>query len=126
MLHKKQKKVDVQQEDFQLKFIEVANFTSKQKSKPPQIPHYFTDLSLIDLLKLYNHKCMDPDGDPQTLQNKVQWDLCFYFARRANENFDKFTKGTFKVKKHEESGLHYIVKRFDEQTKNYQMDSIRY
>ena len=29
----------------------------------------------LDLLKLYKSKLMDPDGDPQTLQNKVQWDL---------------------------------------------------
>ena len=66
---------------------------------------------------------MDPDISPQTLQNKVQWDLRFYFARRANENIDKFTKGTFQLKRHTESGLRYIEKTFDEQTKNHQMDT---
>ena len=65
---------------------------------------------------------MDPNTNPETLQNKVQWDLRFYFARRANENIDKFTKGTFQLKKHEESGLRYIEKCYDEQTKNHQMD----
>ena len=65
---------------------------------------------------------MDPDIDPQTLQNTVQWDLRFYFARRANENIVKFTKGAFKVLQHANSGLKYVVKCFDEQTKNHQMD----
>ena len=65
---------------------------------------------------------MDPDYNPETLQNKVQWDLRFYFARRANENIDKFTKGTFTIRRHEDSGLRYIVKCYDERTKNHQMD----
>ena len=81
--------------------------------------HFFFDL---DLRKLYTSKCMDPDINPETLQNKVQWDLRFYFARRENENIDKFTKGTFQLKKHTDSGLRYIVKCYDEQTKNHQMD----
>ena len=71
---------------------------------------------------MYSHRLLDPDGDPTTLQNKVQWDLRFYFARRANENIDKFTKGTFAVKLHEDSGLRYVVKCYDEQTKNHQLD----
>ena len=78
---------------------------------------FFTDLH-----KLYTHELMDPDINPQTLQNKVQWDLRFYFARRANENIEKFTKGTFKMMQHQESSLRYIVKCYDEQTKNHQMD----
>ena len=79
-------------------------------------------LSLLDLRKLYTHPVLDPDGTPETLQNKVQWDLRFYFARRANENFEKFTKGTFQLKRHADSGLRYIEKCYDEQTKNHQMD----
>ena len=65
---------------------------------------------------------MDPDATPQTLQNKVQWDLRFYFARRANDNMDKFTKGTFQLKRHAESGLRYSEKTHDDQMKNHQMD----
>ena len=75
-----------------------------------------TFMSLSDLRKLYTHPLMDPDMNPTTLQNKVQWDLRFYFARRANENIDKFTKATFKFMQHEESGLKYVVKSYDEQT----------
>ena len=75
-----------------------------------------------DLRKLYTHLCMDPDGTPETLQNKVQWDIRFYFARRAYENIDKFNKGTFQLKRHADSGLQYIIKTYDEQNKNHQMD----
>ena len=62
---------------------------------------------------------MDPDHSPESLQNKVQWDLRFYFARRANENIDKFQKSTFQLKTHADTGLKYIVKAYDEQTKNH-------
>ena len=34
----------------------------------------------------------------ETLQNKVQWDIRFYFAQLANENIDKFNKGIFQLK----------------------------
>ena len=30
-----------------------------------------------------SHPLMDPDRNPQTLQNKVQWDIHFYFVRTA-------------------------------------------
>ena len=73
---------------------------------------------ITDLRKLQ----LDPDYSPESLQNKVQWDLRFYFARRANENIDQFTKGTFKLNRHAATNLKYITKCYDEQTKNHQSD----
>ena len=64
---------------------------------------------------------MDPDHSPESLQNKVQWDLRFYFTRRANENIDKFQKSTFQLKTHADTGLKCIVKAYDGQTKNHQI-----
>ena len=65
---------------------------------------------------------MDPYNSPETLQNKVQWDIRFYFARCANENIDKFTKFTFELKTHANTGNKYIAKVYDEQTKNHQIE----
>ena len=64
---------------------------------------------------------MDPNHSPESLQNKVQWDLRLFFARRANENIDKFTKSTFKLNVHANTGLKYITKAYDKQTKNHQI-----
>ena len=47
---------------------------------------------IAELWKLYTYAFMDPDRSPQRPQNKVQWDLRFYFTRQANENIDKFWK----------------------------------
>ena len=66
---------------------------------------------------------MDPDGGPEALQNKVQYDIRYYFARRANENIDKFTKSTFQLNTHAATGLKFITKVCDEKTKNHVFDS---
>ncbi len=74
---------------------------------------------MTDLQKLYNSEVMDPDDCPQSLQNKVQFDLRFFMCRRGNENLYKMTKDTFKVKKDLSMGLHYVVKTKDELDKNH-------
>lgn len=63
---------------------------------------------------------MNPnDHDPQYLQNKVQFDLHFYFCHRGNENIYKFKKSTFAVKEDLDTGLKYMIKQEDELTKNH-------
>ncbi len=42
--------------------------------------------------KLYNRREMDPDNHPQSLQNKVQFDIRFFMCRRRNENLYTMTK----------------------------------
>lgn len=63
---------------------------------------------------------MDAKEGPYQLQNKVQFDLRYYFCHRGNENFYEMTKETFKIKTHPDTGLKYITKQIDEQTKNHQ------
>ena len=72
--------------------------------------------------RLYDSNTLNPTKNAQTLQNKVQFDIRFYFARRANENIDKFTKDTFKLQLDQNTGIRYITKQMDEQTKNHQDD----
>ena len=78
-------------------------------------------------MKLYNHPIFDMSASPQQLQDKVQFDLCFYFIRRANENIrraneniDKFKKDTFSMQIDPNTGFKFIKKQIDEQTKNHQ------
>ena len=66
---------------------------------------------------------MDPDYTAQSLQDKVQFNIRFYFARTANENINKFTKKTFVSEVDPNTGIKYIRKDVDEQTKNHQMDT---
>ena len=61
--------------------------------------------------------------ESQSLQDKVQFDIRFYFVCRANENIDKFTKKTFNLELDANTGIQYIKKNIDEQTKNHQLDT---
>ena len=76
-----------------------------------------------DLRKLYTCKDMDPTISPATLQNKVQFDLRFFFCRRANENIDKFQKDTFVIQLDPDTGMRYVIKQIDELTKNHREHS---
>ena len=73
--------------------------------------------------QLYGHAVLNPNGSPQNLQDKVQFDIRFYFIRRANENIDAFTKDTFVMEINHNNGLKYVKKVIDEQTKNHQDDT---
>ncbi len=73
-----------------------------------------------DLQKLYLSNQLNPnDQDPQFLQNKVQFDICFYFCHHGNKNIYDFTKTTFAVKEDLSTGLHYLVKEQDEKMNNH-------
>ena len=60
---------------------------------------------------------MDPDKGVRSLARKVQFDIRFFFARRGAENMHKMTKDLFKLVTDVKSGLRYIVKVMDEETK---------
>ena len=75
---------------------------------------------ISDLFAMYSHPLLDPELNPRSLQNKVQMDLCYYFVRRGSENIYNWTKKTFEVKTDEATGIAYIDKIEDEQTKNHQ------
>ena len=47
------------------------------------------------------------------------WDIRYYFARRGGENIDKMTKDTFKLSTDPTTGVKFIEKVMDEETKNH-------
>ena len=67
---------------------------------------------------MYHHDLLKPEKNSETLQNKVQMDLCYYFVRRGTENIYHWTKDTFKTIT-DESGIVYVKKVEDEETKNH-------
>ena len=62
---------------------------------------------------------MDPDGGRVSLQNKVQFDIRFYFARRGRENMDTMQRSMFKVMYNEATDHEYVINVEDEATKNH-------
>ena len=58
-------------------------------------------------------------GSPALLQEKVQFEIRFYFCRRGAENMHKMTKDTFEVKQSPE-GERYVCQVKDELNKNHQ------
>lgn len=67
-------------------------------------------LSFPDLTKLYNSEYMDPNSSPLHLQNKVQFDIRYYFCCRGGENIHDMTKDTFQVEYNAEMGIAYVKK----------------
>jgi hypothetical protein len=47
---------------------------------------------------MYKSKLLDPDFSPTTLQNKVLFDILYYFSRRGTEGLASMTKEFFQVK----------------------------
>ena len=62
---------------------------------------------------------MDPDRGPKELQNKVQFDLRFYFARCGAENIYDMKIGDLKLVKDRATNRSFVIKVRDEETKNH-------
>lgn len=62
---------------------------------------------------------MDPDTGRVELQNKVQYDICYYFCRRGNENFEKMKISDFELVYNKDTDSEYLVKCKDELTKSH-------
>ena len=72
----------------------------------------------------YISNILNPNkNSPKSLQDKVQFDIRFYFCRRGNENIDQFIKETFIMEIDPTSGLKYVRMQKDEITKNHQDDT---
>lgn len=74
---------------------------------------------ILDLVALYNSEELDPDLSPQSLQNKVQFDIRYYFCRRGGENIHDMTQDTFEVQYDVDSSMAFVKKVRDEETKNH-------
>ena len=55
----------------------------------------------------------------RSLQRKVQWDIGYYFACRGAENIYGILKYDFQLITDKDTGVHYIKKVKDEETKNH-------
>ena len=74
---------------------------------------------IADMNHIYTSRLLDPDFSPRTLQNKVQFDLRFYFARRGTENMYQMKKDYFKLVYDAEHDICYLELAVDEETKNH-------
>ena len=63
---------------------------------------------------------MDPDMGPKQLQNKVQFDIRYYFCWRGSENIYEMTKDTSQLAYDRETKIAYVFKCRDEMTQNHQ------
>lgn len=79
------------------------------RNKPPIEP--------ADLRKLYHSMYLDP-STPAGLGNKVQFDIRFYFCRRAMEGMEKLTKNHFQVVT-DATGAKSVIQVLGEQTKSH-------
>ena len=70
---------------------------------------------ILDLCKLYFSHTFNPEYSPESLQNKVQFDLRFYNCRRANENVQMFKVDTFGVFLEVESNRKYVANEISKQ-----------
>ena len=57
---------------------------------------------------------------PKALQNKVQFDIRYYFCRRGSENIYAMKKDTFQLAYDRDTKIAYVFKSKDEITKNHQ------
>lgn len=65
---------------------------------------------------------MDPDAGPRQLQNKVMFDIRYFFCRRGGENIEDMTKTTFDLHFDVETRIAYVRKVQDEMTKNHKQN----
>ena len=69
-------------------------------------------------MKMYNHPYLDPDSGREALQQKVQFDIRFYFCHRGAENMETMKKTMFAVRC-DKNGAEYVCKVEEEATKNH-------
>lgn len=62
---------------------------------------------------------MNSDAGPRELQNKVMFDIRYYFCRCGGENIEEMTKDTFELKYDIDTKMSYVKKVKDELTKNH-------
>ena len=65
------------------------------------------------------HDLLNLDRGNIELENKIMFDMRFYFYHRGNENVHSWTKETFKLKFDIENSMSFVEKILDEETKNH-------
>ena len=86
-----------------------------------KIIHHFKTIfyTISDRMKMHTAPHLDPDNGRVSLQNKVQFDIHFFFFRRGMENVDKMQISMFEINYDPDEQLENVVKVEDEATKNH-------
>ena len=74
-------------------------------------------LIIAGRLILYYSIHLDPNGDRVTLQNKVLWDVLYYFCQSGKENLEIMKQDWFQVRYNHQTDHDFVVKVCDESTK---------
>jgi hypothetical protein len=93
-------------------YAEIAHLKREGKAKTEHKPPINND----DMKKLYESGLFS-QNQPDTLQNKVFFDIMLHFCRRGRQNLRALRKTDFSVKI-DASGVKYVEKIKDELTKN--------
>ena len=94
----------------------LATLSDEEVERKRKTKHY-PPLTDIDRQKLYTSLFFNTDT-PTGLQNKVQYDVRYYFAIRGAENMQTMTNSSFILGTDPDTGLRYID-RVDEMTENH-------
>ena len=108
----KDKEFSASNESFKAALRELKDIGKGEISHHPEIAE-------IDLQKLYNNFESLQVQDPVVLQEKVQFDIRFYFFRRGAENMHGMTKSTFAIRTDVNTGRRCVYKAIDELNKNH-------
>jgi hypothetical protein len=106
----KDKEFNAANESFKAALRELKNIGKGEVSHHPEIAE-------ADLQQLYSN--FSSTSDPLELQEKVQFDIRFYFFRRGAENMHGMTKSTFVIKTDVNTGRRFVCKAIDELNKNH-------
>ena len=85
---------------------------AKTEHKPP--------IADEDIKRLYESGVFNTDS-PTTLQNKVFFEIMFFFCRRGRQNLRELKRDDFAIKTNPQ-GLQCVVKKTDELTKNHRVN----
>ena len=70
-------------------------------------------------MKMYTHTYLDPDLDAHSFQQKVQFDIRFFFSRRGCKNMETMKVDDFALQFDTKTESWYVKKIKDELTKNH-------
>ena len=68
---------------------------------------------------IYNCTLLDPDGDRVSLQNKVIFDILYYFCHQGKKNLEIVKRNWFQVMCDPNTDHEYVIQIQDEATKNH-------
>ena len=111
-------KIDLKDEEFRNSNVSFRAALNELKREGYGNTEHHPEISETHLRQIYNSEIMQPDHSPEFLQNKVQFDIRFYFFRRGGENIPQMTKSTFAIGTDSNTGRKYVHKKLDELNKN--------